>query len=112
MSEDKKRQQWADHMRDEAAAIDRQQQRAGSTHEPQEGPLPFSHNDIQQAGVVAGADVRAQCIAVAAAFADEALLRREFPDWGPAQLQAAAQLAVRIAQAMRDTDAPGAAPAP
>ena len=107
MTNERQRQQWADHMRDEADAIDAQRASAGGRHEPQEKPLPFSRNDMSDAGEAASFGERRRCAQIAMAFASEAVLREQFPDWTAQQLRDVVLLATRIAQAIEGSGLPG-----
>ena len=101
MSDADQRTEWAAHLRDEARAIARQQLSAGPSHEPMAGPLPHSQDELATA---AGAGVHAErerCAALAASFADEAVLLRELPAASPEQRDAAAVIAKRIAALLR-----------
>lgn len=65
MSNQDQRRQWADHMKDEAEALKRQQVTAGDTHSPVEGPLPHSSNDLQAAVAAAVAAENERCARLA-----------------------------------------------
>jgi hypothetical protein len=102
MSDAEQRTEWAAHLRDEARAIAKQQLSAGATHEPVEGPLPHSEDALTAAAGVAERAERERCAALAASFANEAVLLRELP-WGSAeQRDAAAAIARRIAAVLRE----------
>lgn len=102
------RDQWDEHLRDEAGAIAEQQASAGDTHGPVEGPLPHTRNDTAAAAEDAVLMEREQCAAVAGAFAGESKLLEVLPGATPQQLQWAAGLAHRIAQAIRTRGDPNA----
>jgi FPC/CPF motif-containing protein YcgG len=101
MTDKAQRTQWAEHLRDEAGAIAQQQVSAGSTHEPMEGPLPHTRNDTAAAAQDAVLAARQHCAAIAASFAKDAKLLQVLPDATPAQLRAAAVLALHIAESIR-----------
>jgi hypothetical protein len=101
MSDPEQRLEWAEHLQDEARAIAAQQVTAGQTHRPEQKPLPFSENDVSDAVRVAVLAERQRCAAVAASFADAGRLRGILPAADPAQVDAAAATALRIAEVLR-----------
>ena len=101
MSNAEQRTEWAAHLRDEARAIAQQQLSAGTTHEPMAGPLPHSEDALAAAGVAAGLAERERCAALAASFAEEAVLLRELPGASREQREAAAAMALRISAALQ-----------
>jgi hypothetical protein len=101
MSDAEQRTEWAAHLRDEARAIAKQQLSAGATHEPVAGPLPHSADALTTAASVAERAERERCAALAASFADDAVLLRELPAASPEQRDAARAIARRIAGVLR-----------
>jgi hypothetical protein len=106
MNDDAQRTRWAEHLRDEAGAIARQQVAAGDTHEPVEGPLPHSRDDTAAAAHDAVLAERQRCAGLAASFASGDELLKVLPGATPQELLHAAALARHIAEAI------GAAPGP
>jgi hypothetical protein len=97
MNDSDQRNQWADHLRDEADARQAQQRSAGATHEPLQGPLPFSADDLEQA-------VRAErerCAAIADRWASPAAVSEAFADMTEWELKAAAEVAGAIGRSIR-----------
>lgn len=93
MSETKQRKLWANHLKDEAVALEQQQESAGAEHSPMEGPLPYSADDLEVA-------VRAEherCAAIAQAWAQEHKLKGAFAAFTDNELRAAALVARAIA---------------
>lgn len=101
MNNQAQRNQWAEHLRDEAGAIAEQQASAGHTHGPVEGPLPHTRDHTAAAAQDAVLAEREDCAAVAASFATPARLADILPDAAPDELERAAALAHRIAEAIR-----------
>ena len=93
--------QWAEHLRDEAGAIARQQVTAGKTHSPLEGPLPHTKTDMAVAAEDAVLLERERCAAIVASFAAPDRLAQILPGATPDQLQAAASAARQIAEQLR-----------
>lgn len=101
MNNQAQRDQWAEHLRDEAGAIAEQQALAGDTHGPVEGPLPHTRDDTAAAAQDAVLAEREHCAAVAASFAARARLLELLPHATADQLDTAAALAGQIAEAIR-----------
>lgn len=101
MNDTQRRAEWAEHLKDEADAIAVQQASAGGTHQPVGGPLPFSQDDVGAAVLLAVRAERERCAALAASFADPAILAEALPAAGEAQRSAAASVALRIAARLR-----------
>lgn len=97
MSDSEQRRQWADHLKDEADALQAQQDAAGTTHEPLAGPLPHSADDLAHTRRAE----RTRCAALAEGWADPARLAAAFPAFTPAQRVAAAEVARAIGAALR-----------
>lgn len=97
MSDPEQRRQWADHLKDEAEALEAQQEAAGVTHVPLAGPLPHSADDLTEGRLAE----RTRCAQAADAWADAARLEAAFPGFTPAQREAAAQVARAIGAALR-----------
>jgi len=102
MNDKKQRAQWAEHLRDEAGAIAKQQASAGTTHGPVEGPLPHSRNDTAKAAHEAAISERQHCAAIVASYAAEAKLMQILPDATPEQLLSATALVRHIAEFLRN----------
>ena len=100
MSDPAQRNEWAEHMEDEARAIARQQVSAGATHGPVEGPLPHSKDDMAIAVLTAVQAERERCAKLAASFATDAQLQLVLGDAPGEQRAAAAVVARRIAEAL------------
>lgn len=98
MSGSEKRKQWANHMKDEAKALELQQQAAGDSHAPVEGPRPYSADELGAAVTAAVAAAvaaeRQRCADIADSWRAETRLMRAFGDFTERELRAAA-LAVR-----------------
>ena len=100
MSHPERRDQWAEHLRDEAHAIAAQQVAAGPSHEPQAGPLPHSRAELSDAAAEAVVAERQRCAAAAFSFADESVLLRLLPAAGRNEREAAATIAREIGRAL------------
>jgi hypothetical protein len=83
------RKQWADHIRDEAKALELQQHAAGDTHSPMEGPLPHSADQLAAAVATAVSAERQRCAEIADSWASEAKLLDAFGDFTEWELRAA-----------------------
>jgi hypothetical protein len=97
MTDSTQRKQWAEHRRDEAAALQAQQRSAGDSHSPVAGPLPFSADDLESA-------VRAErerCAVIADGWASEGRLRQAFADMTEWELRAAAEVARAVGRSIR-----------
>jgi hypothetical protein len=103
MNEQNQQDQWAEHLRDEAGAIARQQVTAGHTHSPLEGPLPHTKTDMAVAAEDAVLLERERCAAIVASFAAEERLAAILPGATPDQLRAAASAAWHIAGLLRES---------
>lgn len=101
MSNTEQRRQWAEHMDDEAKALQWQQRAAGGTHSPVEGPLPHSENDLAQAVAAAVHAERQRCAGIADRWREAALLPGTFPSQTEAERRAAAAIAAAIGDEMR-----------
>lgn len=97
MSDPEQRRQWADHLKDEAEALQEQQDAAGAMHVPLAGPLPHSADDLAESRLAE----RTRCAQVALEWADPARLEAAFPRFTPAQREAAAAVANAIGAALR-----------
>lgn len=97
MSDSEQRRQWADHLKDEADALQSQQDAAGLTHEPLAGPLPHSADDLAQTRLAE----RLRCAATADGWADPARLAAAFPAFTAGERSAAADVARAIGAALR-----------
>jgi hypothetical protein len=97
MTDSLQRQEWADHLGQEREALRAQQRSAGDTHEPVQGPLPHTADDLK-AAILAE---RERCAAIAAAWAAESRLRETFSDFTEWELKASAEVARAIANAIR-----------
>lgn len=107
MSDPEQRTEWAEHLKDEARAIAKQQVTAGDTHSPVGGPLPYSLDDLAGEVRLAILAERERCAQVAASFAQAEHLVQSFPQATDEERRAAATTARRIAQALRDTGSGG-----
>lgn len=56
------RDEWAEHLKDEARAIAQQQVSAGVTHEPVSGPLPYTQDQLTAAVAAAVLSERERCV--------------------------------------------------
>lgn len=97
MSDPEQRRQWADHLKDEADALQQQQDAAGATNVPLAGPLPHTADDLAQGRLAE----RTRCAQAAEAWADPARLAAAFPGFTPAQRDAAAEVARAIGAELR-----------
>jgi hypothetical protein len=104
MSSIEQRKQWAEHMKDEAKALEKQQQAAGGTHSPMEGPLPHSADDLAVAVAAAVAAERKRCAEIAGRWSAEAQLRSAFGDFTEPELRAAAATARAVGNEIRRGD--------
>ena len=103
MTKPDQREQWAEHLRDEAVERQSQQRSAGGSHMPVGGPLPFSADDLEAA--VRGE--RERCAALVDRWAEEGSLRRAFPAFTDSQLQAAREALRTAARSVRDQQGGG-----
>ena len=101
MSNTDQRKQWAEHMDDEARALQVQQQAAGGTHSPVEGPLPHSENDLTDAVAAAVLAERQRCARLADSWREDAKLIGAFTGLTEAQRRAAAEVAIAIGNELR-----------
>jgi hypothetical protein len=106
LSTSDQRKLWAEHMEDEARALDLQQQEAGSTHSPVEGPLPYSADELNQAVAAAVAAERQRCAQIADNWTDETRLMQAFNGSTAAELRAAAAVARAVGDEIRTTTEP------
>lgn len=95
------RKQWADHMNEEAQAREAQQQAAGRSHSPVEGPLPYSANDLDEAVAAAVDTERQRCARIAESWSAEAKLLEAFGDFTEWELRAATATAQAVANDIR-----------
>jgi len=100
MTDPRQRRQWADHLKDEAAALQAQQDSAGGTHVPQAGPLPHSADDLDQSRREARAAERDRCADIADEWADPSRIDAAFPGFTAAQREAASAAARAISAAI------------
>jgi hypothetical protein len=101
MSNTEQRKQWAEHMGDEARALEVQQQAAGVTHSPLERPLPHSKDDLVGAVADAVRAERERCAGIADSWRDEGKLLGAFAGLTQAERRAAAAIAAAIGSEMR-----------
>lgn len=101
MSSIEQRRQWAEHIKDEAKALQEQQDAAGDTHSPMEGPLPHSADDLAAAVATAITAERQRCADVAEGWNAEAKLREAFGEFSEPELRAAALTARAIGRDIR-----------
>jgi len=109
MSGIEQRKQWAEHIRDEARALEVQQNSAGVTHTPVEGPLPHSADELTAAVAKAVAAERQRCAEVAERWSSEARLLEAFGDFTEWELRAASATARAVASEIRTSGATGRA---
>ena len=102
MSSIEQRKQWAEHIKDEAKALHEQQQAAGDTHSPLEGPLPHTADDLAAAVAAAVTAERQRCAEIADRWSAQANLRGTFGDFSESELRAAAATARAIGNDIRD----------
>ncbi|GAB3655038.1 hypothetical protein [Ramlibacter alkalitolerans] len=107
MSGNEQRKQWAEHIEDEARALEAQQHAAGGTHTPVEGPLPYSADQLAAAVADAVAAERERCAAIADRWGSEARLREAFGAFTQAELRAAGATARAIGSDIRNAPASG-----
>lgn len=93
MSTSEQRKQWAAHMADEDRARQLQQQSAGASHTPTEGPLPYSAQQLEAAVNAAVASERQRCADIADAWSVETKLMEAFGDFTEWELRAASATA-------------------
>lgn len=105
MSTDEQRKQWAEHIADEAEALQRQQRAAGGTHSPVEGPLPYTAAELETAVAAAVATERQRCAGIADAWSNDARLLQVFADFTEWELRAAVATARAVAGEIRDASA-------
>lgn len=110
MSTTDQRKQWAEHLDDEAKALQRQQQTAGGTHTPVEGPLPYSADQLDAAIAASVAAERQRCAEIADSWSGEARLLEAFGDFTEWELRAAAATARAVGCEIRNTAAPRRVP--
>ena len=101
MSNTEQRKQWAEHIDDEARALERQQRSAGGTHSPVEGPLPHSEDDLADAVAAAVRAETRRCAGIADSWREDARLLAAFPGLTPAERITAAAMAAAIADEVR-----------
>ena len=101
MSSIEQRKQWAEHIKDEAKALEVQQQAAGGTHSPVEGPLPYSADDLAVAVAAAVTAERQRCAEIADGWSAEAKLRDAFGDFTEWELRAATATARAVGNDIR-----------
>lgn len=107
MSNREQRKLWADHRKDEAAALQEQQVSAGAGHSPVEGPLPHSADDLAAAVASAVDAERRRCVAIAREWEEEEKLQAAFASFTRDEVLAAALLARAMADEIAQR--PGAA---
>lgn len=100
MSTNDQRKQWAEHIADEARALRVQQDAAGGTHAPTEGPLPYTADQLEAAIMRAVMAERQRCVAIAERWSGETVLRAAFGDFTERELSAAAAAARAVADEM------------
>lgn len=110
MSEQEQRRQWAEHLKDEAVALQKQQAEAGGTHTPVEGPLPHSAADLGAAVAAAVGAERERCARVAEGWASEDRIQRAFGEFTAPELRAAASVARSIGSDIRASAGPARDP--
>lgn len=101
MSTSEQRKQWAEHIADESRALQIQQQAAGGTHSPLEGPLPYTGEQLEAAVAAAVASERQRCAELADAWSTEPKLLERFGDLTEGELRAAAATARALGGAIR-----------
>lgn len=101
MSGSEQQRQWADHLRDEAAARQVQQRSAGSTHAPVDGPVPYSADQLADAIAAAVAAERLRCAEIADSWGAEPRLLQAFGDFTEWELRAASATARAVAGEIR-----------
>jgi hypothetical protein len=101
VNQSSQREQWAEHLNDEASARRDQQAAAGPSHRPLEGPLPFSAENLERATKAAVSAERERCAGLADGAAKEERLAAAFPQFTEAQRQAAAEALSALAADMR-----------
>jgi hypothetical protein len=107
MSGTDQRKQWAEHIEDEAKALEAQQHSAGGTHTPLEGPLPYSADQLTAAVAEAVAAERQRCAELADRWSSEAKLLEAFADFTEWELRAASATARAVASDIRNGAASG-----
>ncbi|MEJ8839142.1 hypothetical protein [Ramlibacter sp. AN1133] len=107
MSGNEQRKQWAEHIRDEARALEVQQHSAGASHTPLEGPLPYSADQLAAAVASAVAAERQRCAEVADSWSSEARLLEAFGDFTEWELRAASATARAVGSEIRGGAATG-----
>ena len=110
MSTKDQRNQWAEHMADEGRALQRQQDAAGATHSPVEGPLPYSAQQLEAAVAAAVARERQRCADIADAWARQPRLLEAFGNFNASELRAAAATARAVGGEIRGDAAHGGQP--
>ena len=102
MSTIDQRRQWAEHIRDEAKALEVQQHAAGTTHTPFEGPLPYSADELAAAVATAVAAERQRCADIAESWSTETRLLEAFGDFTEWELRAATATARAVGNNIRN----------
>jgi hypothetical protein len=105
MNTSEQRRQWAEHIADEGRALQRQQEAAGTTHSPREGPLPHTAEQLEAAVAAAVAGERQRCAALAEAWSAEPRLLETLGDLTEGELHAAAATARGVAAEIRGATA-------
>lgn len=101
MNQSRQREQWAEHLDDEASARKDQQAAAGPSHQPLEGPLPFSAENLEQATKAAVLAERERCARLVDGSASDEELAAAFPQFTEAQRRAAVEVLTALAADMR-----------
>lgn len=105
MSTSEQRRQWAEHIADERQALQLQQQAAGPTHSPKEGPLPYTEDQMHAAIAAAVAAERHRCAELADAWSTESKLLEAFTGLTEGELRVAAAIASAVAGEIRGSAA-------
>lgn len=98
--------QWADHLRDEARALQHQQAAAGDTHSPTERVHPYTEQDLADHLRRAVQAERVRCAGIARAWAEPGRLASRFPGLDKEQLRLLLSVAAAIAQDFSTGDDP------
>lgn len=110
MSTSEQRKQWAQHIADEGRALELQQEAAGATHSPTEGPMPYTVNQLESAVAAAVAAERLRCAGIADTWCEEAKVLATFADFTEWELRASAATARALAAEIRNGAAPRRGP--
>lgn len=103
MSNRHQRATWAEHLKDEAVAHEKQQQSAGVSHGPLQGPLPFSADDLNGARREGAQLERERCARIAEDWIRD--LATRFPAFDREEIAAASAVLQELQRSIRGDEA-------